>query len=154
MARQRMPWRRIALVTIALAGCRTPQPDTAATGMVMSADSLRLAVSTDKQAYGFGEPIELVLKLTNHSSQPVTLEFPSSQRYDFVIADSSGATVWSWSANRMFAQMIGAERVAPNDSREYREQFSGSLPTGTYRATGIITTIGLGRQVSTTFSVH
>jgi hypothetical protein len=123
----------------------------------MSADSLELTLTTDKPAYRAGEPIELTLRLINRSSQARVLEFSNSQRYDFEIADSSGGRVWKWNADRMFAQMLGTERLAPGESREYRERFTGQLPPGTYRATGIITTSGAGGaalRASTTFTVR
>jgi hypothetical protein len=120
----------------------------------MSADSLKLTLTTDKPAYRVGEPVELVLKVTNRAKQPKVLEFSSSQRYDFEIADSSGAKVWQWSADRMFAQMLGTERLAPGESREYRERFSGSLAPGTYRVTGRITATSSAAQGTVKLTVH
>lgn len=120
----------------------------------MNQDSLQLTVTTDKPAYRSGEPIELLLTLTNRVGPARTLEFSNGQRYDFTIADSAGATVWSWSAGRMFAQMMGTERLAPGESREYRERFTGRLSRGTYRATGTITTTGSAPQARTTFTVQ
>jgi hypothetical protein len=66
------------------------------------------------------------------------LEFSSSQRYDFQIADRAGTVAWHWSADRMFAQMLGSERLAPGATREFRERFEGRLPAWTYVATGTI----------------
>ena len=120
----------------------------------MSADSLKLTLTTDKPAYRVGEPVELILKVTNRSKEPKALEFSSSQRYDFEIADSRGAKVWQWSADRMFAQMLGTERLAPGESREYRERFSGSLAPGTYRATGIIMTTGSMLRADATLTLR
>ena len=119
----------------------------------MSPDSLQLTLTTDKPAYRAGEPIELTLTVTNRSTEPRVLEFSSSQRYDFEIADSAGAVVWQWSADRMFAQMMGTERLAPGASQEYRERFLGQLAPGLYRVTGRITAAATARA-STTFTVH
>jgi len=120
----------------------------------MSPDSLQLTLSTDKPAYRSGEPIELTLRLTNRSTQEKVIEFPSSQRYDFEIQDSTGARVWSWGGDRMFAQMMGTERLAPGASREYRERFLGRLAPGTYRVTGRITTTASLAPASATFTVQ
>jgi hypothetical protein len=114
----------------------------------MSADSLELTLTTDKPAYRVGEPIELILKLTNRSPQPTVLEFSSSQRYDFEIGE------WHWSADRMFAQMLGTERLEPGESREYRERFLSRLAPGSYRATGRITATGSTARASATFTVQ
>lgn len=124
------------------------------TPLTMSPDSLQLALTTDKPAYRSGEPIEFTLKVTNRSGQAIVFEFSSSQRYDLEIADSSGARVWQWSSGRMFAQMMGSERLAPGETREYRERFSAPLSPGTYRATGIITASGAALRGSTTFTVR
>src|SRR5882762_1951715 len=85
------------ILAIVFAGCRTPQSGSAAARVPMSPDSLQLTLTTDKPAYRAGEPIELILKLTNRSPRPAVLEFSSSQRYDFEIAE------WHWSGDRLFA---------------------------------------------------
>ena len=121
----------------------------------MTADSLQVTLETDKPAYRAGEPVELILRLTNRSAEAKTLDFSSSQRYDFKIEDSGGAaSVWTWSADRMFAQMMGTERLGPGESREYREEFSGTLPPGKYQATGVVTASGPALQATTSFSVR
>ena len=116
--------------------------------LAMSVDSVHLTLATDKPAYRTGEPIELILKLTNRSKQPHVLEFSSSQRYDFEIEG------WRWGADKMFAQMMGTERLAPGASQEYRERFLGRLAPGTYRVTGRITAIGSTAQAVATFTVR
>jgi hypothetical protein len=135
-----LTWRALAIWG-ALYACR-------------GADTLDLTLATDKASYHAGEPIELILKLTNRSKQAIALEFSSSQRYDFEIADSSGTKVWQWSADRMFAQMLGTERLAPGESREYRERVSGSLAPGTYRVTGRITATDSTAEGTATLTVH
>ena len=121
----------------------------------MTADSLQVTLETDKPAYRAGEPVELILRLTNRSAGAKTLEFSSSQRYDFKIEDSGGgASVWTWSADRMFAQMMGTERLGPGESREYRERFSGQLAPETYQATGTISTLGPTPRATASFTVQ
>ena len=120
----------------------------------MTADSLQVTLETDKPAYRAGEPVELILRLTNRSAAAKALEFSSSQRYDFKIEDSAGASVWTWSADRMFAQMMGTERLGPGESREYRERFSGQVAPGKYQATGVVTASGPALQATTSFSVR
>jgi hypothetical protein len=111
-------------------------------------------LTTDKPVYRSGEPIELILKLVNPSRQERTLEFSSSQRYDFQISDRAGTTVWHWSAGRMFAQMLGSERLAPGATREYRERFEGRLPAGTYVATGTIPTRDTPLRATTIIAIQ
>jgi hypothetical protein len=120
----------------------------------MSADSLELALRSDKPVYHVGEPIELTLELANRSSGPIDLQFSSSQRYDFEIADGGGGPMWHWSADRMFAQVMGTVKLEPGQSQEYRERFLGRLAAGTYRVTGRITAIGATLRASATFAVR
>ena len=47
---------------------------------------------------------------TLHIEQPdgrvLKLSFPSSQEYDFRLRDSHGAILWTWSADRVFSQVV------------------------------------------------
>jgi hypothetical protein len=72
------------------------------------------------------------------SEQPVTVQFGSSQRYDFTVADEAGNLRWRWAADRTFAQVLGAEHVGLHATLAYHEQYSDRLAPGTYRATGIL----------------
>lgn len=120
----------------------------------MTADMLQLTIESDKPTYRRGEPIELILKLTNRTSRDTALQFSSGQRYDFQIADSTGKTMWTWSADRSFMQVLGSERLTAGETREHREQFTGQLPPGKYAATGSITVLRSALTASTTVTVR
>ena len=68
----------------------------------------------------------------------MVLDFSSGQRYDFAILRTPADTVWSWSEERMFMQMLGQETVQPNQVLVYREQVSPQLPAGTFTIAGRI----------------
>jgi len=97
-----------------------------------------VSVTTDRQAYTTDDVIELMLELQNNSEQPLILDFSTGQRYDFAIVRSPADTVWSWSKERMFMQMLGQETVQPNQVLVYREQVSSQLPAGTFTIVGRI----------------
>ena len=97
-----------------------------------------VSVTTDRQTYTAGDVIELTLELQNNSDQPLVLDFSSGQRYDFAILRTPADTVWSWSEERMFMQMLGQETVQPNQVLVYREQVSPQLPAGTFTIVGRI----------------
>ena len=120
----------------------------------MTADMLQLTLETDKPTYRRGEPIALILTVTNRSSRDTALQFSSGQRYDFQIADSTGRTLWTWSADRSFMQVLGSERLTAGEAREHREQFTGELPPGKYAATGSITLMRSPLTASTTVTVQ
>ena len=144
-----MPLRSSLLVCLAivalLPSCRGSQSELT---------SLLLTLDTDQRTYRSGEPIDLLLKLNNRSDRDTTLEFSSGQRYDFQLADAAGETAWTWSADRSFIQALGSERLATDGALEYRERFTGQLKPGSYRLTGLITTLGSPLQASTTITVE
>ena len=97
-----------------------------------------VSVTTDRQTYTTGDVIELTLELQNNSDQPLMLDFSTGQRYDFAIRRTPADTVWSWSKERMFMQILGQETVQPNQVLVYREQVSPQLPAGTFTIVGRI----------------
>lgn len=132
------------MVAITVAACRPP----------VTTDLLELTVETDKSAYRKGEPIQLILKLSNRSSRDTTLEFSSGQRYDFQIADSTGRTMWTWSADHSFMQVLGWARLAAGESQQHRERFIGNLAAGKYQVNGSLTTTKSPPAASTTITVR
>ena len=97
-----------------------------------------VSLSTDKQTYATDDVIGLTLELQNNSDQALVLDFSTGQRYDFAILQSPADTVWSWSEERMFMQMLGQETVGANQVLVYHEQINPQLSAGTYTVTGRI----------------
>ncbi len=55
------------------------------------------------------------LTLTNRSSTPLSLTFPSTQLFDLEIRDTDGETLYFWSATRLFPQVITAVELSPGE---------------------------------------
>jgi len=115
---------------------------------------LRLSLATGKATYRAGEPVEMTLSVTNASGQAVELQFDTSQRYDFAFHDAAEREVWSWGQERMFAQVLGREEIAPGETRTFKERFLGTLPAGVYRVTARLTARESPPTASTRFSVE
>ncbi|HSH46247.1 MAG TPA: BsuPI-related putative proteinase inhibitor [Longimicrobiales bacterium] len=99
------------------------------------------------------DSVLLRLHVTNTTDGSLSFTFPSSQRYDFRVADSSGESVWQWSAARSFAQVIAEVTLAPGETWEFDAAWRPESP-GQYTATGWITDrAGVIRQ-SATFEVQ
>jgi hypothetical protein len=70
-------------------------------------------------------------------SSPLVLSFTSGQEYDFALNDSTGATVWRWSASRTFLQALHQRTVT--------DEWTGSVdvpwPTtpGDYTVQAVVT---------------
>jgi hypothetical protein len=69
--------------------------------------------------------ISATLTITNHGRKLLRLFFPTTQRFDFVIRDSSGREVERWSNDRPFETKDGIVMINPNEKVEY----SAFLPT-------------------------
>ena len=97
--------------------------------------------------------VRFVLHVTNPSTQPVTLEFASAQRYDFVVQTMAGAEVWRWSADQMFAQMLGEDTLAPGASRDYSETWQPGARSGVFVAIGKLTAMKHRAEQHATFEI-
>lgn len=115
---------------------------------------LELTLETDREVYAPGDPVTLVLTLTNRGNEPVTLEFSDAQRYDFRILDAGGEAVWRWSEGYAFAQMLGQERLASGEAREWLERYEGPIPPGEYTARGTVPATDRRLQAETSFRVR
>jgi hypothetical protein len=103
-----------------------PDADGAAVGAAALASSVEVEVHANT--------VRMVLHVTNPTSRPVTLEFSSGQRYDFAIRTAAGADVWTWSADKLFAQMVGTETIAPGATLDYTETWTPAGQKGSFVA--------------------
>lgn len=99
-------------------------------------------LTASKAVYAEGEPVELTLQVVNRGPRPVTLQFRDSQRYDFLIRNAQGQEVWRWSANQMFAHMLGQETLSPDGGNlTYRVVARATLRRGSYTVMGVVPVI-------------
>src|SRR5262249_32956675 len=59
--------------------------------------------------------------LSNHGDRAVELVFPTEQRIEILLHDSSGHVVTRWSENRAFAEKPGTLLINPSEHVEYSE---------------------------------
>jgi hypothetical protein len=134
----RVHTRLLSAAALALAcapnGQSRPTPPDTVAGQ-RQADSARtqmLASSLDVNVSGGN--VRLVFHVTNRSDRAVEITFPSGQRYDFAVLDSAGREVWRWSADRMFTQALQTQRLAPNETMSFDEQWNAGGRTGRHTA--------------------
>jgi LysM repeat protein len=96
--------------------------------MVLS--GLFMLLSVDKPSYKPGETIKMSLMNTNLSSKTITLNYNTSQRYDFKLAYPSGRTLWRWSDDKSFTQVLGTLSLSPGQTVRYTAEFT--LPNETH----------------------
>jgi hypothetical protein len=64
--------------------------------------------------------VTLTLTVTNTANTPAVVSFSSGQHYDFQIFDAAtGANVYTWSADKLFAALFGTESIGPNMAVTY-----------------------------------
>jgi hypothetical protein len=112
-----------------------------------AASPVTVTLSTDRVYYRPGEPVVMRLTIRNTGTEPVTLHFSSSQRYDFAVRNVvTGELVWNWSFDRYFLWVLGAETLEPGETRviaeEWKQQsnLGNQVRTGIYRLEGVLPT--------------
>src|SRR5262245_41610821 len=129
--------------------CSAPPPDASRAEATDTSESLPISVTAEVG----GDSVRFVLLVTNPTDRPIQLEFGSAQRYDFEVRDASGAEVWRWSADQMFAQVVGEEQLAPGATLKYEAVWRPGGARGRYRVAGRLTTLPQAREQRTEFEV-
>lgn len=95
--------------------------------------------------YLVGQPIDITLLLANCGDNDAVLHFPTSQRYDFVVADANGVEVWGSADGKSYEQVEGTETLAPGLEQRYTETWDQKDRSGNQ--------VALGRYKVSAFSV-
>jgi hypothetical protein len=111
-----------------------------------------LCLTTDRAVYSPGDAVEMTLTVSNRAKRAVTFRFRDARRFDFII-ETKGKSLWRWSDGRMFAQVLGEERLPPGDSLTYRAKFKGVLKPGIYMVRGMVLHEEMYLQASTVIFV-
>lgn len=134
-----------ALLVVGVWGCATaPAADdvAAGSGLISSLD-----VKVD------GDSVQMTLHLTSALETPVVLEFTSAQRSDFAVRDTSGAVLWTWSMDKLFAQVTGTETLAPGGALQYSGTWVPA-PPGRYQAVGRVVSTNRPVVIAVPFEVR
>ena len=60
--------------------------------------------------------LEMSLRIVNNTGDTVAIEHTSGQKYDFKIFDAEGENLYTWSANKLFMQMLSTTEIAAGES--------------------------------------
>ena len=60
---------------------------------------LSVTVTTDKNEYNIGEPVEITIFVTNWGVETVYIEFPSTCLGDFNVKNESGQQIYRWGSD-------------------------------------------------------
>ena len=109
-----------------------------------------LAASLDAKVRG--DTVVFTLHLSNPTTSPVVLTFPSGQRFDFVVGSLTGEVLWTWSASRSFIQSVGEVTLRPGETTDFEAAWE-SARAGEYSVTGIVTSSDKPVELRTLFEV-
>ncbi|ASS76629.1 hypothetical protein CIG75_17750 [Tumebacillus algifaecis] len=100
-----------------------------------------LTIRTDKTTYRPHETVLITLLLQNEGAEAREYHFATAQRFD-VTAEREGQTLWQWSHDRLFAQMLSTLIIQPGDSRMFKAEWKQTDFNGRQVARGPIKLCG------------
>ncbi|HUE77076.1 MAG TPA: BsuPI-related putative proteinase inhibitor [Longimicrobiales bacterium] len=132
----------VLLTALALAGCAGPSGEAVSRG-AGAADGTEEAMHGDiaasVQVQVHTDTVRLRLHVTNTGTRPIDFTFPTSQRYDFVVATDTGERVWRWSDEMMFAQVISEVALAPGETWDFEAAWEPGNRAGLFQVLGEVT---------------
>ena len=78
--------------------------------------------------------VRLALDVKNIGGKHAELTFASGQSYDFVVVDSLGKEVWSWSHRHLFTQGVKNRQLGAGDTMQLAETWKEGAKPGRYTA--------------------
>jgi hypothetical protein len=122
----------------------------------LSRPELSTGLALDHAVYSVANSPVLTARFSilNNTSDPVSLTFATSQRYDLQILDSEGKPVYQWSKGRAFAQIVTTASFQNETDYVITVPLAGVAP-GNYVARGWLTVTGPPQaySASTSFQV-
>ena len=84
---------------------------------------LILSLELSPQPVKFSEvrQLEVNFTLVNKAKNPITLEFPTTQRFEIYLRNSAGKILTTWSDNHAFTDDPGTVFINPQEHIEYAE---------------------------------
>lgn len=123
-------WRAL----LAKEPCTTGKPCNFATTQI---NNLLFVLFTNKHTYKPNETIRMTLIKINTDDAEVSLDYATSQRFDFQLLGPDDTLVYQWSTDRNFTQATGTVKLAPGQGVAYAVKTTvPSSPTGTYTVRG------------------
>ena len=100
-----------------------------------------------------GEITSVNMTLTNYGFQAVKLTFPTSKQFDFVVLDSTRQTVYRWSQDKVFLEVLTQIELQAGESTTRTLTWSCNLPDGDYTMIGLVEAYSVTLSCSKSFTV-
>jgi len=149
------PWNGLVRhVETSIAGPRRYDLVYSRTGPLnLTGPEVAFTIALDAPRYKPGAPIAVRLALRSTQPEPIALYFPSGQSFDLQIFNDKGETVYTWSADKLFAAIVRDERFGPGEKTYGFTAAVQSLPAGRYKARAFLTTAPLLYAGETSFQI-
>lgn len=116
---------------------------------------LQTRFTTDKHVYHRGETVLLTFTVTNTTSQPLVLTFPTTQQFDWTVTNMHRNMVYQWMSDKRFAAVPTVVVVPAGQSTTFSSSWviPGSLKSGIYRIAFTVLAGELGTRASRTGAI-
>ena len=112
-------------VLLMLTACYEKDPKSIKTSLVLKDN-----FSQESNIFTQGGSIEFYLTATNTTNNVVTLNFNSSQQYDFYILNNSSYEIWRWSDDKLFAAALSGISFQAGETKIFSVVWDQKLSTG------------------------
>lgn len=121
-------------------------PADESSGRLAAADSMQFVIDVPSEVKT-GVPVPVTLRLTNTTDRPLTVYLQGRPTaFDVVVANQSGAVVWSRLAGETIQAILGVQTLVAGEALTFagvwpqRDQSGQSVPPGRYTVMGILPT--------------
>lgn len=101
-------------------------PDTSLDIELLLLDQFNQATTTFNQS----ETVTFSFSATNNTTNPISLEFSSGQRYDIFIQNEGKTEIWRWSGDKVFTQTLQSVESNPGEAIQELAEWNQILSDG------------------------
>lgn len=140
---QQLTSRIVIRIPVAILPPTVPSPRPMINFATRLIGNILYVIYTDRMLYQRNQLVRITLVKTNISNRPITLTYPTAQRFDFLVRRGrTGPIVWQWSENRAFAQVFERIVLQPGQSQVFRVDWDQRTNDGRSVGPGVYTIFG------------
>jgi hypothetical protein len=133
---------RLTAIALLAACAGTDRPSDVPDQGATAAPELAFTLAATRASWAPGDTVVAVLDLANRGGGEAVLQFSSGQRYDLALLAEAGDTLWRWSNERGFIQVLGEERLAAGAALHWEEPVVLPATPGRYLLNAWLTSPG------------
>jgi len=121
-------------------------------------DGFRYLLTTNEKRYFRGQPVRITFRKRNLTDQSVTLQYSSSQLFDFYVSNRNDREIWRWSEDKSFLPVIREMILGPGEEETIEIVWNQRNKSGNLVDPQMFTLWGTnkatGKSVSVRFEVY